>query len=138
MKIFRPGSSPSQRGPADYFTGTVRIDSPFQGEEPSRVAGALVTFEPGARTNWHTHPAGQTLIVTQGKGWTQCEGGSKVEIHAGDVIWCPCQRRHWHGATATTAMCHIAIAEFVDGKNVNWLEPVSDTDYEAPIGSAEQ
>jgi quercetin dioxygenase-like cupin family protein len=137
MKIFRSGSSPSQQGPAEYFTGTVRIDSPFQGEDPSRIAGAQVTFEPGARTNWHTHPAGQTLIVTQGKGWTQCEGGAKVEINAGDIIWCPCQRRHWHGATATTAMSHIAIAEFVDGKNVNWLEPVSDADYESLIGSAE-
>ncbi|MFK7606439.1 MULTISPECIES: cupin domain-containing protein [unclassified Pseudomonas] len=133
MKITRVGSTPSQKGPADWFTGHVRIDSPFQGEEPARIAGAIVTFEPGARTNWHTHPLGQTLIVTQGKGWTQCEGGPKVEIAAGDIIWCPCKRRHWHGATATTAMTHIAITEYLDGKNVDWLEPVSDDEYLADV-----
>lgn len=129
MKIIRNGTAPSQKGPADFFTGTVRIDGFFQGEEPARTGGATVTFEPGARTNWHTHPLGQTLIVTQGVGWTQCEGGPKTEIRAGDIIWCPCQRRHWHGATATTAMTHVAIAEALDGKAVEWMEPVSDADY---------
>lgn len=129
MKITRNGTAPSKPGPADYFTGTVRIDSPFSTEAPARAAGATVTFEPGARTNWHTHPLGQTLIVTQGVGWTQCEGGPKTEIRAGDIVWCPCQRRHWHGATATTAMSHIAIAEALDGKAVDWMEPVSDADY---------
>jgi quercetin dioxygenase-like cupin family protein len=133
MKITRIGAAASQKGPADKFTGDVRIDSPFQAEEPARTGGAIVTFEPGARTNWHTHPLGQTLIVTQGVGWTQCEGGPKTEIRAGDIVWCPCQRRHWHGATATTSMTHIAIAELKDGKAVDWMEPVSDADYLAEV-----
>ncbi len=136
MKIQRNGSIASRTGPAETFTGNVRIDSPFQAEGPGRAGGALVTFEPGARTHWHTHPLGQTLIVTSGVGWTQCEGGPKAEIRAGDVIWCPCQRRHWHGATATTAMAHIAIAESLDGKAVDWMEPVTDDQYLAPMQAA--
>ncbi len=129
MKIQRNGSQPSARGPADYFTGSVRIDAPFQAPEPARAGGAIVTFEPGARTAWHTHPLGQTLIVTSGCGLTQCEGGAVVEIRAGDVIWCPPNHRHWHGATPTTAMTHIAIAEALDGKVVEWMEHVTDEQY---------
>ena len=129
MIVHRAGSQPSRKGPEQFFTGAVRIDSPFQGEAPARVGGAVVTFEPGARTHWHTHPLGQTLIVTAGVGWTQCEGDPKVEIRAGDIIWCPCQRRHWHGATPTTAMTHIAVAEALDGKVVDWMEPVTDEQY---------
>ncbi len=129
MKIQRNGATPSRQGPTATFTGAVRIDSPFQAEAPGRVSGGIVTFEPGARTHWHTHPLGQILIVTQGVGWTQCEGGPKAEIRAGDVIWCPCQRRHWHGATPTTSMTHVAIAEALDGKFVDWMEPVTDEQY---------
>lgn len=129
MKIIRAGSIASKQAPETNFTGNVRIDSPFSAEDPGRAGGAIVTFEPGARTNWHTHPLGQTLIVTQGVGWTQCEGGPKTEIRQGDIIWCPCQRRHWHGATATTAMSHVAIAEAKDGKSVEWMEPVPDKVY---------
>ena len=129
IKIHRNGATPSRKGPAETFTGSVRIDSPFAAEAPGRAGGAIVTFEPGARTHWHTHPLGQTLIVTAGVGWTQCEGGSKIEIRAGDVIWCPCQRRHWHGATPATAMTHVAIAEALDGKAVEWMEPVTDEQY---------
>ena len=129
MKIVRNGATPSARGPAQYFTGSVRIDNVFQAEAPGRTGGAVVTFEPGARTNWHTHPLGQTLLVTSGLGWTQCEGGPRTEIRAGDVVWCPCQKRHWHGATDTTAMSHVAIAEALDGKAVDWMEPVTDEQY---------
>lgn len=129
MDIMRNGSTPSARGPAEYFTGNVRIDSQFQRGEPSRVAGGIVTFEPGARTAWHTHPLGQTLIVTAGVGWTQCEGQPIVEIRAGDIVWCPPNHRHWHGATPTTAMTHIAIQEALDGKVVSWMEKVSDEQY---------
>jgi quercetin dioxygenase-like cupin family protein len=129
MKIIRNGSAPSVKGPAQCFTGAVRIDSFFQAEAPGRTGGAIVTFEPGARTNWHTHPLGQTLVVTSGLGWTQCEGGPRTEIRAGDVVWCPCQKRHWHGATDTTAMSHVAIAESLDGKAVDWMEPVTDEQY---------
>jgi quercetin dioxygenase-like cupin family protein len=136
MQIKRNGTQPSAKGPADYFTGQVRIDSPFQAEAPARASGAVVTFEPGARTHWHTHPLGQTLIVTAGVGWTQCEGGPKAEIRAGDIVWCPCQRRHWHGATTTTAMTHVAIAEALDGKVVEWMEPVSDAQYLAEVVEA--
>ncbi|HTY93838.1 MAG TPA: cupin domain-containing protein, partial [Steroidobacteraceae bacterium] len=99
MKLQRNGTIPSRKGAPENFTGNVRLDSFFQAPEPARAAGAIVTFEPGARTHWHTHPLGQTLIVTAGVGWTQCDGEAKVEIRAGDIIWCPCQRRHWHGAT---------------------------------------
>jgi quercetin dioxygenase-like cupin family protein len=131
MHIDQNGSLPSSKGPAEYFTGNVRIDMQFQREAPSRVAGATVTFEPGARTAWHSHPLGQTLIVTSGKGWTQCDGGPVVEINAGDIIWCPPGHRHWHGATPTSAMAHIAIQEALDGKVVAWLEQVNDDEYTA-------
>jgi len=129
MHIDRNGSLPSTKGPSDYFTGNVRIDMQFQREAPSRVAGAIVTFEPGARTAWHSHPLGQTLIVTSGKGWTQCEDGPVLEINAGDIIWCPPGHRHWHGATNATAMTHIALQEALDGKVVTWMEQVTDEQY---------
>jgi quercetin dioxygenase-like cupin family protein len=133
MQVLRNGSSPAIKGPSDWFTGEVRIDRVFQPPEPGRAGFALVNFEPGARTFWHTHPLGQTLIVTSGVGWTQCEGGPKTEIRAGDVVWCPCQRRHWHGAAPTTAMSHIAITEALAGSPVTWMEKVSDEDYLAPM-----
>jgi quercetin dioxygenase-like cupin family protein len=129
MDIKRNGSQPSAKGPAEFFTGTVRIDPLFQAPAPARMQGASVTFEPGARTAWHKHPLGQILIVTAGCGWTQCEGEPVVEIRAGDVIWCPPNHRHWHGATPTTAMSHIAIQEALDGKVVEWMEKVSDAQY---------
>ena len=129
MEIKRIGSQPSSKGPADWFTGTVRIDPLFQANPPARAAGASVTFEPGARTAWHTHPLGQTLIVTAGCGWVQREGGPIEEIHPGDVISIPPGEKHWHGATPTTAMTHIAIQEALDGKVVDWLEKVSDEQY---------
>lgn len=129
MEIKRNGSQPSGKGPADWFTGTVRIDSPFQGSEAARVSGAIVTFEPGARTAWHKHPLGQTLIVTSGCGRAQREGGPVEEIRPGDVIWFPPGEKHWHGATPTTAMTHIAIQEKLDGKAVNWMEKVTDEQY---------
>ena len=129
MKITRAGTNPSTRGPGDWFTGTVRIDPLFQAEAPGRVAGAAVTFEPGARTAWHTHPAGQTLIVTAGLGRVQREGGPVEEIRPGDVVWFPAGERHWHGASPDVAMTHIAIQEAVDGVAVDWMEPVSDADY---------
>ncbi|RYG41384.1 cupin domain-containing protein [bacterium] len=132
MDIKRNGSQPSSPGPADYFTGTVRLDQPFKGNEPARVAGAIVTFEPGARTAWHTHPLGQTLIVTAGLGWAQREGGPVEEIRPGDIVWFPSGEKHWHGATASTAMTHIAIAEAEDGKSVDWLEKVADDQYAGP------
>ncbi len=134
MQIIRNGSLPSAKGSPDWFTGNVRIDMPFQRGGASRVAGAIVTFEPGARTAWHTHPLGQTLIVTSGKGWTQCDGGPVVEINAGDILWCPPGHRHWHGATPTTAMTHIAIQEALDGKVVDWMEHVTDEQYRAGPG----
>jgi quercetin dioxygenase-like cupin family protein len=129
MEIKRNGSQPSGKGPADYFTGTVRVDPMFKAPDPARVVGASVTFEPGARTAWHTHPLGQTLIVTAGRGWVQCEGGPVEEIRPGDVIWFPPGEKHWHGATPTTAMTHIAIQEQLDGKTVDWMEKVSDQQY---------
>ncbi|MBV7379068.1 cupin domain-containing protein [Maritimibacter dapengensis] len=131
MKITRAGSTPSKAGPADWFTGQVRLDPLFTAEAPGRAAGALVTFEPGARTAWHTHPAGQTLIVTQGRGRVQRDGGPVEEIHPGDVIWFDAGEKHWHGASSETAMTHIAIQEAVDGSTVTWLEHVTDKDYEA-------
>ena len=127
--IKRSGSESSAKGPADYFTGNVRIDPLFGASEPSRVSAGLVTFEPGARSAWHTHPLGQHLIVVSGCGWTQCWGGPKREIRAGDVVSCPCGQKHWHGATATTAMSHIAIQEALDGKAVEWMEKVTDKEY---------
>lgn len=127
--ITRNGSTPASRGPESYFTGNVRIESPFQAVAPGRAGGAIVTFEPGARTAWHTHPLGQTLIVTSGLGWTQCEGGPIEEIRPGDIVSCPPNTKHWHGATPTTSMTHIAIAEALDGKVVDWLEHVTDEQY---------
>src|SRR5437868_10323399 len=129
MEIKRVGTQASTKGPADWFTGTVRIDPLFQATAPARAAAASVTFEPGARTAWHTHPLGQTLIVTAGVGRAQQEGGPIEEIRPGDVVWFPPGLRHWHGAAPTTAMTHIAITEFQNGKNVDWLEKVSDEQY---------
>lgn len=129
MKITRVGSQPSGPGPADYFTGAVRIDPLFQASEPARVGGASVTFEPSARTAWHTHPLGQTLIITAGLGRVQREGAPVEEIRPGDVVWIPPGVKHWHGASATTAMTDLAIQEFLDGKPVEWLEKVSDEEY---------
>ena len=131
MDIKRIGSLPSGKGPADYFTGIVRIDSPFKGSAPARVGGAIVTFEPCARTAWHSHPLGQTLIVTAGCGRVQRWGGLIEEIRPGDVVWIEPGEKHWHGATPTTAMTHIAIAEALDGKVVDWMEKVSDDQYKA-------
>lgn len=129
MELKRAGSQPSQPAPAEYFTGTVRIDPLNNPPAPARTSCASVTFEPGARTAWHTHPLGQTLVVISGCGWTQCDGGPIVEIRAGDVIWCPPGHRHWHGATSTTAMTHIAIQEALDGRAVDWQEHVTDEQY---------
>jgi len=129
MEIKRVGSQPSAPGPADWFTGAVRIDALFQAPDPALVAGASVTFEPGARTAWHTHPLGQTLIVTAGCGRAQRKGGPIEEIHPGDVVWVPPGERHWHGAAPTTAMTHIAIQERKDGKVVDWMEKVTDEEY---------
>src|SRR6266498_4877197 len=134
MELKRSGSEPSGKGPDEYFTGAVRIDPLFQAPNPARVLGVSVTFEPGARTAWHTHPLGQTLIVTSGCGWVQSEGGTKEEIRPGDVVWCPPGEKHWHGATSTTAMTHIAILEHLNGKTVDWLEKVSDEQYQASLG----
>ena len=139
MEIKRNGSQPSTYGPPEYFTGKVRIDQLTNAPAPGRVACANVTFEPGARTAWHTHPAGQILLVTSGTGWTQCEGEAIEEIHAGDVIVCPPNHRHWHGATPTTAMTHIAIQEAIDGKMVEWMEHVTDAQYNgAAVKAAHQ
>jgi quercetin dioxygenase-like cupin family protein len=132
MEIKRIGRQPSNKGPADWFTGMVRIDPLFQATAPARVAGASVTFEPGARTAWHTHPLGQTLIVTAGCGWAQREGRPVEEIHPGDVIWFSPGEKHWHGASPTTGMTHIAVQEALDGKVVDWLEKVSDEQYRKP------
>lgn len=129
IQIGRNGSRPSAKGPADWFTGTTRIDPLFAAKESARAAAALVTFEPGARTAWHTHPLGQTLIVTTGLGWVQGEGGLVQEIRPGDVIWFPPGLKHWHGATPATAMSHIAIQEHANGKVVDWMEKVSDQQY---------
>jgi len=123
------GDQPSAVGSGNYFTGTVRIDSPFTGTEPARVSGATVTFEPGARTAWHTHPLGQTLIVTAGSGWVQEAGKPAQRIRPGDTVWIPPNVLHWHGATATTAMTHIAIAESLQGKVVDWKQQVSEQEY---------
>lgn len=129
MDIKRNGTSPSTAGPADYFTGKVRLDTPFKAEAPGRAGGAIVTFEPGARTAWHTHPLGQTVIVTAGLGWAQREGGPIEEIRPGDVVWFPPGEKHWHGATDRTAMTHVAIAEAENGSPVTWLEQVTDEQY---------
>jgi quercetin dioxygenase-like cupin family protein len=134
MDIRRSGSQPSGKGPAEWFTGTVRVDPLFNPPDPARVSGALVTFEPGARTAWHSHPLGQTLLVMTGLGWVQREGGTIEEIRPGDVVWFPPGERHWHGASATAAMSHIAIQEKLDGKVVDWMEKVPDKDYHPPHG----
>ena len=131
MEITRAGSQPSAKGPADWFTGTVRIDPLFRAAAPARAAGAVVTFEPGARTAWHTHPLGQTLIVLSGLGLVQREGGAVEEIRPGDVVWIPPGEKHWHGASPKTAMTHIAIQEALDGTVVEWLEHVTDDQYAA-------
>lgn len=130
MDVKRVGSQPSSTGPADWFTGAVRIDPLFSGHDPARVGGASVTFEPGARTAWHTHPLGQTLIIIAGCGRVQCWNGSIEEVHPGDVVQFAPGEKHWHGAALTTAMSHIAIQEILDGKAVEWLEHVSDEQYQ--------
>lgn len=129
MEITRVGSTPSVKGPEDWFTGLVRIDNLFQPNESRRAASALVTFEPGARTAWHTHPLGQTLLVTSGCGWAQREGGRVEKIYPGDVVWFAANEKHWHGATSTTGMAHIAIQENLNGNVVEWMEKVSDENY---------
>lgn len=129
MNIVRNGSQPSTKGSQDHFTGTVWLDSRFKGTDAARIGGAFVSFEPGARTAWHTHPLGQTLIVTAGRGWVQSQGGRKEEIQPGDVVWIPPGEKHWHGAIATVGMTHIAFSEAVDGKSVDWMEKVRDDDY---------
>ena len=129
MEIKRSGSQASAKGPADYFTGSVRIDPLFKAPSPARAVGAHVTFEPGGRTAWHTHPLGQTLIVTSGCGLTQRWGGPIEQIRPGDVVWFPPGEKHWHGASPTTAMTHIAIQEELDGKTAEWFEPVTDEQY---------
>jgi quercetin dioxygenase-like cupin family protein len=129
VEIKRCGSQPSGKGPANWFTGTVRIDPLFEAPAPARTRGASVTFEPGARTAWHTHPLGQTLIITAGAGRVQCEGGAVEEVRPGDVVWFPPNEKHWHGATPTAAMSHIAIQEALEGKVVEWMEHVSDEQY---------
>ena len=131
MEIKRSGTEPSRKGPAEWFTGTVRLDPLFAAPEPARVSGAMVTFEPGARTAWHTHPLGQTLLIVSGLGWVQREGGPVEEVRPGDVVWFPPGLKHWHGASPTNAMTHIAIQESLNGRNVDWLEKVSDEQYAA-------
>lgn len=134
MEIWQSGSQPSGKGPADWFTGVTRIDPLMQAQAPARVACALVTFEPGARTAWHTHPLGQTLIITSGLGRAQAEGGPVRELRPGDVVWFPAGEKHWHGASPMAAMTHIAIQEALDGRAVDWMEHVSDADYSATTG----
>ena len=130
MKIIRCGSNPSQQGPEETFSGTVRLEMMFQADEPGRTSGAHVTFEPGARTAWHTHPAGQTIIITYGRGRVQREGGPIEEVTMGDVVFFPAGEKHWHGASPENAMSHIAIQESIDGSPVTWMEKVSDAQYE--------
>ncbi len=129
MKITKIGSQPSAKGPEDWFTGAVRIDALFQPNESRRAAAASVTFEPGARTAWHTHPLGQTLIITSGSGWVQREGGAVEEVYPGDIVWFEANEKHWHGATSTAGMTHIATQENLNGKVVEWMEKVSDEQY---------
>ena len=130
MNIQRNGSKPSAKGSADWFTGNVRLDSPFEATEPATLSGAVVSFEPGARTNWHTHPFGQTLIVTAGQGWVQSEGRPTETVNPGDIVWFAPGEKHWHGATATTAMTHIALQERDGDSAVSWREPVTDEQYQ--------
>jgi quercetin dioxygenase-like cupin family protein len=129
IEIKRNSSRPSTKGPSNWFTGSVRVDPLFQAPDPARVGAGHVTFEPGARTNWHSHPLGQTLIITSGLGWVQRDGGPIEEVRPGDVVWIPPALKHWHGATPTTGMTHIAIQESLDGKNGDWMEKVSDEQY---------
>lgn len=129
MKITRVGTQPSAKGPAEWFTGNVRVDPLFQAAEPGRMQGAHVTFEPGARTAWHTHPLGQTLIVTSGCGWVQRDGGPIEDVHPGDVVWFSPGEKHWHGATPTTGMSHIAVLEALNGEAADWMEHVTDEQY---------
>jgi quercetin dioxygenase-like cupin family protein len=129
MDIKRNGSRPSSKGPEAYFTGAVRVDPVFQVGEPTRLNAGSVTFEPGARTAWHTHPLGQTLIITAGCGWVQTEGGPIEEVRPGDVVWFPPGEKHWHGAAPTTGMTHLAVQESLNGKNVDWMEKVGDAQY---------
>jgi quercetin dioxygenase-like cupin family protein len=136
VKVTRIGSQPSSAGPEENFTGSVRVDSRFQATSPGRIGGGTVTFETGARTAWHTHPLGQTLIVTSGVGWVQQWGKAPQEIRPGDIVWIPPGVKHWHGAAATTGMTHIAIAEALDGKSVDWMEKVSDEQYQTTTSRA--
>jgi len=129
MEIIRTGSQPSAKGPEDWFTGAVRIDPLFQPNNARRAAAAMVTFEPGARTAWHTHPLGQTLIITAGTGWVQREGGAVEQVYPGDIVWIEANEKHWHGATVKNGMTHVAIQENLNGKVVDWMEKVSDEDY---------
>ena len=135
ITITRSGSQVPRHGPAENFTGNVSVQPLFPANAPSRASGSSVTFEPGARSAWHTHPLGQTLIVTAGTGWVQQEGSEKQEIKPGDVIWTPARVKHWHGSTATSSMTHIAVQEWLDGKNVEWMEKVSDEQYRAPTAN---
>jgi len=137
ITIARSGSQPSRPGPAENFTGSVRVDSPFQASDPARVSGGLVTFEPGARSAWHSHPLGQTLIVTAGIGRVQQWGGPIDEIRQGDVVWIPPNQKHWHGASPNSSMAHIAIVEQLDGRSTDWMEKVSDAQYGAPVRGQE-
>lgn len=132
LKIIRNGAQPSAKGPVENFTGSVRVDSLFRADDPARVSGGLVTFDAGAHTAWHTHPLGQTLIVTQGVGLVQRAGGPIQEIRPGDIVWIPPGEKHWHGATPTTGMSHYAIAEHLNGKSVDWLEKLTPTQYVVP------
>jgi quercetin dioxygenase-like cupin family protein len=134
MELRRAGTQPSAKGPPENFTGNVRVDPLFLSPGPAKFSGAYVTFEEGARSAWHTHPCGQTLIITAGVGWTQCWGEEKVEIRPGDVVTCPPGKKHWHGATDKTAMTHIALQESKDGKAVEWLEKVTDAQYLSALG----
>ena len=136
MEIKRSGTQPSRKAPAEYFTGAARVDPLFQAPDPARVSASSVTFEPGSRTAWHTHPLGQTLIITSGLGWVQREGGLIEEVRPGDVVWFPPGLKHWHGASATNAMTHIAIQESIEGKNVEWKEKVTDEEYRAGLRAA--
>ena len=129
MEITRKAERETVKGPDEYFTGDAYITANFTRPDPSRVTGAIVRFEPGARTAWHSHPLGQTLVVTEGIGWTQVEGGKKYEFYEGDIMWCPPDKKHWHGATPTDAMTHVVVQEALDGENVTWMEKVSDEEY---------
>lgn len=135
MTIERRAEMKTVDGPSEYFTGKATITGQFQRKEPSRVSGAIVHFEPGARTAWHSHPAGQTLIVTEGVGWTQIAGRAKLEFHAGDILWCPAEHKRWHGATQHEGMTHVAIQQWVNETPVSWMEKVTDGEYLAPLGS---